>query len=235
MNKAEKGENKRLVEDYIRDKRYFQIQDLREALRERGVLFLDKTLRQYLYVLKKEKRLFSAGRGWYSNLSAPFSLDTRPIIKVTDNLREQFPLLSFSCWSTAQLQSYFHHLQGINLIFVYAGKDDLLPLFEFLKGNNYECYLNPTKRDLNTLFLASPETIILRPAISEEPRNGYAATIEKVLVDLFIEHERLQLFDTREYWTLFEKIAFQYRIDMARLMRYAGRRGVKREFENIID
>ena len=235
MNRTEKGEIKRLVEDYVRDKHYFQIRNLKEALRERGVPFLDKTLRQYLYVLKKEKRLFSAGRGWYSNLSDPFSLDTRPIRKVTDNLREQFPLLSFSCWSTAQIQSYFHHLQSKNLIFVYVGKDDLLPLFEFLKENNYECYLNPTKRDLNTLFRASPETIILRQAISEEPRNGYFAAIEKVLVDLFIEHERLQLFDTREYRTLFEKIVLQYRIDMARLMRYAGRKGVRWGLENIID
>ena len=221
--------------DFIRNKHYFRTQDLKNALRERNIPFHEKTLRQYLYELKREEKLFSAGRGWYSNISEPFSLNTRSVRGIIGTLRNQFPLLSFACWSTAQLQSYFHHLQGKSLAFLYAERDALHPLFEFLKESNLNCYLNPTKRDLDTLSRTSEETFVLRPSISEEPRNGYFATIEKILVDLFIEHERLQLFDVSEYESLFKRIVSGYRIDMAKLIRYASRRGVKRAIKEIID
>ena len=71
--------------------------------------------------------------------------------------------------------------------------------------------------------------------ISEAPGKGNSAPIEKILVDLYIERERLDLFDSWEYERLFKAITQQYRMDMAGLMRYAKRRKVKDKIKVLMD
>lgn len=225
---------KQAVIDYAQGRNYFQISELKQGLEASGVAFRDESVKKYLYQLKKAGRLFDAGRGWYSNIASSFVLDTTPIKGFAKRLKEEFPLLTFSCWSTAQLQSYFHHLQSKTLLFVYVEKDALLPVFEYLRQDNTNCYLNPHKRDVKQTFRPTEKAIVVRPMISEEPKKSHYATIEKILVDLFIEHKRLDLFDDWEYQQLFKTIVTQYRVNMAGLMRYAGRREIKEKIPKLI-
>ncbi|MBC8400724.1 MAG: hypothetical protein H8E14_04480 [Candidatus Marinimicrobia bacterium] len=74
----------------------------------------------------------------------------------------------------------------------------------------------------------------MRPEISEEPREGYFARIEKILVDLYFEKEKLSLIDDWEYDQIIENLVEQFRIDAAKLVRYAKRREVKKIFVNKI-
>jgi len=83
-------------------------------------------------------------------------------------------------------------------------------------------------------FRTTEQAIVVRRTISEEPKQDNYATIEKILVDLFIEHKRLDLFDDWEYQQLFKTIITQYRINMAGMMRYAGRREVKEKIREMI-
>jgi len=225
---------KQAVAQYAQDKTYFQITELKLALKAAEVPFSDESVKKYLYQLKKADRLFDAGRGWYSNIPQPFVLDTRPVQEIAEIIRRAFPLLNFCCWNTAQLQSYFHHLPGKNLFFVYAEKEGLNAVFEYLHEHNPNSYLNPQKRDIERSFRVTDNAIVVRPAISEEPKNGDYATIEKILVDLFIERIKLDLFDEWEYMRLLKTIVTQYRIDMAGLVRYAGRREVKEKMIKMI-
>ncbi len=233
-NRQNKISLKQAVIEYAQDRSYFQISELKQGLKASDIAFKDESVKKYLYQLKKAGRLFGAGRGWYSNIPSSFVLDITPIKEFTKRLKEQFPLLAFSCWSTAQLQSYFHHLQSKALLFIYVEKDALIPVFEYLRQDNANCYLNPHKGDVKQTFLTTEEAIIVRPMISEEPKKSNFATIEKILVDLFIEHKRLDLFDDWEYRQLFKTIITQYRINMAGLMRYAGRREVKEKIRKLI-
>lgn len=57
--------------------------------------------------------------------------------------------------------------------------------------------------------------------------NGYYATLEKILVDMFLEKDRLRLMDGAEYERVFRNLILSHRINMPRLLRYADRRKVK--------
>lgn len=240
VNKSENRQLKKYLSlmqaiiDYAQDKVYFQISELKQALKATEVQFNDESVKKYLYQLKKASQLFGAGRGWYSNISQPFLLETEPLHEITGRLHRQFPLLTFCCWSTAQLQSWFHHLLGKSLLFVYVEKDVLGPVYDDLRQHNANCYLDPQKRELQQSFRISTDAIIIRPSISEEPQKGHYATMGKILVDLFIERNRLEMFDEWEYQNLFEAIVMNNRIDMAGLMRYASRRNVKDKIQNLI-
>lgn len=228
------GNIKKAVERIALKQVYLPIDALKKELNGAGFTFRAESIKKYLYLLVKEGKLYSAGRGWYSNLTKPFILDTQPVEAFIDQVRRQFPLLVFSCWSGAQVQSWFHHLPANLPLFIFVERDALNPVYSFLRDNFGNCYLNPQKREIQQTFRLTKDTVIVRPAISEEPREGNRAPIEKILVDLYIERERLDLFDEWEYQHLFKKIVQQYRVDMAGLFRYAGRRKIKDKIKVLI-
>jgi hypothetical protein len=69
--------------------------------------------------------------------------------------------------------------------------------------------------------------VVIRASITREPVDGYYATIEKILVDLFIERDRLLLMDEAEYVRVFRNLVLSHRINMARLLEYAERRKIE--------
>ena len=222
------------VREFAVSKKYFHILELKQAMEAAGVSCNQESIKKSLYRLHKSDTLFRSGRGWYSTIPHPFILDTEPIQKIMAIIREQFPLLDFSTWSTRQLSSYFHHLQTKSLQFVYAERDSLSSLMEVLRQEHVNCYLDPNKRDISRQFYIDELSVVLRPAISEEPKKDSGATIEKILVDLLIETQRISFIDEWEYERLFENIIMQYRIDMAVLIRYARRRKQLNRFQKLV-
>jgi len=225
---------KTIIAQYARDKKYFSIQELKSYLKYRGISYTDESVKKYLYNLKKEKQIFSAGRGWYSTINAPFVLDTKPIEEIVKSIQKNFPLLSFSCWSTEQLISYFHHLPTNFFIFVYSEKDFLPSLFEYLQQKNTPVFLNPLRIEVKKLFFEK-RNVILRPSISREPVKDHYATIEKILIDLFVEKEKLFIIDDWDYLFIFKNILTNYRISVASLIKYAERRKVTNKIQKLIE
>ena len=234
-NRRNSGNLKQTVARIALGKTYLHIDALKAALSDAALHYSEKSVREYLYRLVKSGKLYSAGRGWYSTLAELFPLDTRPVEPFITLMAEQFPLLSFSCWSGVQLQSWFHHLPAKLPLFVYVEKDALGAVFDFLRDHYENCYLNPQKRDVRRNFRLTKDTVIVRPAVSEAPGEGRSAPIEKILVDLYIERKRLDLFDVWEYERLFKTIIEQYRINMAGLLRYARRRRIMDKIKAIVD
>ena len=123
-NQAQKSANlKKLVEDIALKHAFINIQDIKALLNEAGIPFKAESVKKYLYLLVKEGRLYSAGRGWYSILARSFPLDTQSIETFIGKVRKQFPLLVFCCWSAAQVQSWFHHLPAKTPLFVFVERD----------------------------------------------------------------------------------------------------------------
>lgn len=209
---------KLLVRKYAEKHQYFFLYD---AARDLG---LDRDLvMNYCYQLKKESLVFGAGRGWYSNFARPFELDKEPVQKMVDIIRKKFPLLKFCCWSTRQINRFTHHMLGKYVTLVYMDWDALPVVYDFLKDTGYDVWLNPRGKEA-ARFSVRENTVVLRPAISREPRDGYYATIEKIMVDLFIEGESLYLMS--EYDIVRKNILEDGRIDVAALLAYAKRRNV---------
>ena len=227
------GSIKHIIEEYAKGKTYFSIDELKRYLKSKYVDFTDETVKKYLYNIKHASHIHSAGRGWYSSLGESFQLDKKPIRSLVNGISRQFPLLSFSCWSTEQLKSYFRHLPAIFAIFVFSERDYLSTLFETLRKTEYHVFLDPTKIESRKSFVVEENTLILRPSISREPSDGKYATIEKILVDLSIESAKLALLGNSEYVNIFQEIVDRYRINIPMLLEYAGRRNIRDTMEKM--
>ena len=75
-------------------------------------------------------------------------------------------------------------------------------------------------------FSIRDKTVVVRPSISKQPVNGHSATIEKALVDLFVECRQLPLMDVAEYRRMFTNLVTSRRITISALAAYAKRRKV---------
>lgn len=226
---------KESIIDYARDRYYFHINDLKRYFTEKGIKFEEDTLKKYLYLLKKNEVIYPAGRGWYSNIQKEFELNIEPTEKIVKLLIEKFPLLEFSCWSTEQLKGFFHHLPSQFATFIYADKDFLQSVKDFLMENDYTAYLNPYKIEAEKFVELKTKTIILRPFIPlRVPKEKNKAKIEKVLVDLFMETKKINLIDKEEYIKTISNIILNYRINMAEMLDYADRRELKEQVWHVI-
>jgi hypothetical protein len=168
--------------------------------------------------------VFDAGRGWYSTIALEFDPDYQPVETLVTSLRDGFPNLSFSCWSTKQLQPYAHHMMTRFVSYVFADVDALPSISEYLDSKGYRVFRNPTKSEIAKFFSLDKDTCILRPSISEEPVKTEYASIEKILVDLYLESIKINLMEQDEYIRIFSRLVMNYRINMAKLYRYAKRR-----------
>lgn len=223
-----------LILKFAQGKMYFSIEALKIHLAKQELKYAVLTINQYLYNLCAQGKLFDAGRGWYSTLSAAFKLDTFPVRNLASTIKTRFPLLRFSCWGTAQMQSFSHHLQTNFVQFVYTEPDAIASVAEYLKTEGYNAYQNPGVREFEKYFNRTERPVILRSSITEEPVEGHYATIEKILVDIYLEKDRANLMDGAEYKRIFKNIAYSQRINIARLLRYAQRRGMKSAFTHNI-
>lgn len=211
--------NKKLsVKQYAKKHRYFSLDAIARDLGFERLL-----IRDYLLDLKKENLLYGAGRGWYSTFARSFELDVEPVQAMVELIKKKYPLLKFCCWSTRQINRFTHHMLGKYVTLVYMGWDAMPVVYDFLKDSGYDVWLNPRGKEAER-FSVRGGTVVLRPAISREPRNGYYATIEKIMVDLFIEGESLYLMS--EYDIVRKNILEDGRINIAALLAYAKRRKV---------
>jgi hypothetical protein len=211
---------------------YFSVENIEAQLKRRRMKVNHNTLKQNLIRLKKKKIIFDAGRGWYSSVPTAFALNTAPIQQLANDIKAGFPLLKFCCWSTQQLQSFAHHMMTKFAAFVYAEIDLIPSIAEHLDGKGYHVFPNPTKSEVKKYFALKERTCILRPSITEEPTDNSYATIEKILVDLYVEKDRVYLIDGAEYKRIFNNVVTSQRINMGRLLRYAKRREVKETLTN---
>jgi hypothetical protein len=97
---------------------YFSIADVRAWLREGGRACSPALLRGYMSEFMRAGVIHHAGRGWYSRLANPFTLNSEPVANLVQSLSQTFPLVGFSCWSTAQIKGAMHHLLSQFVTFV---------------------------------------------------------------------------------------------------------------------
>lgn len=221
--------------NFTKGKYYFHINDLEKHLIANKVQFKQNTLKQNLYFLKKDGIIFEAGKGWYSTIKGTFELETKPIEEIVSLIKDKFPLLEFSCWSTEQLKEYFQHLLSQFVGFVYADKDFLQYLKDFLIEKGYSVYLNPRKNEVKKYVELKNQAVILRPlASSRKPEKRFMASVEKILVDLFFEIKKISLMDVEEYKKIASNIILSHRINIAEMFDYAERRKIRPNLSKLI-
>lgn len=236
MDKKPESSLRDFILDYASGATYFSMDGLKRFLSENHIGYKPNSLKQSLYRLRKESLIFSAGRGWYSTISTQYRLDKKPVNSLSVSIAEQFPLLSFALWSTAQLKEFFHHLPSRFWTFIYVDADFLEPLGDFLLEKNHNLLINPYGGETRKSFsLKKGNPTVLRPEITYRGKESeYFKSIEKIMVDLFRERQKIDFLDFQEYEEIFRNLLTGYRINLAKLLDYAHNRKAKPAIEKII-
>lgn len=227
---------KEYIVKYSKKNIFFNLDEIKNYLVENQLNFKHDTLKKNIYFLKKEKKLYSAGRGWYSTIEKEFKLDKQPIEDIVQIIHSKYPLLEFSCWSTEQIKGYFQHLPSQFVTFIYSDIDYLATIKDFLIERNYNVYLNPHKQEIEKFVeLKNRENIILRPFVLGRIINeNNFDRIEKILIDLFIEIERINLINQNEYLEIISNILLNYRINISEMIDYAYNRKIVNKINVIL-
>ncbi len=224
--RASKTEILDILKSFSAKYNYFSLNQIRKHLASLELNYADITVKKYLELLKVQKQIFSAGRGYYSTIPNEIILNDEELDNLGKLIKDKFPFLKYSLWSTKIISFAFHHLQNKFFTFIYSDKDALIYLRDFLTEQNYSVYLNPSKNDFDKNIVLKNGSLILRGSITRTKNVHYTSSIEKILIDLYIEKDRLSLIDASEYGRVFENIIKSYRINISSLLDYAERRKI---------
>jgi hypothetical protein len=112
-------------------------------------------------------------------------------------------------------------------------------IFFFLKDNNYPVFINPSQEVFNNYALSEKDFIIIKPIVSEAPtqtiKNLNTVTLEKMLVDVFCDEIIFAAYQGNEMKTIFTNAYNKYAINENKLLRYANRRGKKKQIINYLE
>ena len=214
---------------------YFSIEAVKRSLVADEIELADRSLRKYLSKAMEAGIVSDAGRGWYSRHTNPVSLDPKPISKIIREVKKAFPLLDFCCWSTVQFNPFALHLIGQPTIFLYAESDALETVADTLKKSGWYAWANPGRVNAQRYVQPGEKTVILRPAISKQPEStDHVAPIEKALVDLSVESEKLQLLDSSEAQRIIDEVLGAGLLQVSVLLGYAELKREKFESRELI-
>ena len=156
---------------------------------------------------------------------------------VSKYLHEQFPLLTFCMYESSHISPLQHHLAYTNTIFVETAREGTETVFHVLSDKYRQVFLSPTQKEMDLYLDQNKRNIFVKPLVSEAPVQGKAEvkvpTIEKLLVDIYCDKDFFYL-QGAEYDYIWENAFSLYNINSSTLLRYAARRGVKEEFNKML-
>jgi len=148
--------------------------------------------------------------------------------EIASSIINRYPSVNFQIWELDQLNEFVNHLLIRNTIFIEAesGLDE--SLFNLLFEKYPHVLHNPRREEY--FKYAGTETIVVRKLTSETPPpygKYRQASLEKILVDLFGRGIARSLVSPEEYRVIYEDAFRAYRLNQAKMFRYARRRGVE--------
>lgn len=220
--------NKRaLVKEYAEKHRYFTLEEVVKAVGTSNQL-----AKNYLQELKQSEIIFSAGRGVYSSVAKEFRpVEKSRVVEIRQLLKKQYPDLDFLIWNTLCFQPYYHHQQTHNITFVEVEADAIRPVVDRISRDYRFVTVEKASRVAPKDFDITRNPIIVRLLIKGSPRDGYAPTLEKMLVDLYVIKDKYRTMPDGDYWELWRSIDGLFRINIGDLIAYAR---CRRYFRDII-
>lgn len=206
---------------------YFTHKAIQTAINDAELGLKDEALNVYLHQAVKQGIVHDAGRGWYSRLSEPVKLDVQHVAKLVKNVEKAFPLLDFTVWSTAQINPWMHHLLAQPVTFLHAEADTLESIGDALRALGWDVAVNPKPSVGPASVRPGPKMVVLRPSMSKQPPSeGRQAPVEKIIVDLIVESQRLALMDISEAQGVAAALVNAFLIQIPVIQRYAASRAV---------
>lgn len=198
-----------------------------------------QTVSWHLTKLTESGLLYRIGQGKYIKQSKQqFAIEpTDNQLIINEKLKQHWKLAHFCIYDGSIINPLLHHLAANNITYIETERDAVSVVFNYLRDNGQKAYLRPS-RDLITNYIdLSQPAIFVKPLITESPmteRDGILLpTLEKILVDIQKDKDFFYLQET-EGINIIRNAFSLYNINESRLLRYAGRRGIREEIEGII-
>lgn len=214
---------RKILERYLAKWPYFSENSIHHELSKSGNAILPATLNRYLVEFTDTGLVYKAGRGWYSGLASQFELDISSVQPLAEDIAKAFPLISFSCWSSAQVKGAMHHLLNRFVTCVQVERDSMESVADHLRDADWDVWLNP-RGDETDRFTVRERTVIVRRKASTSLSKGMYAPIEQILVDLLIESRDLKFMSLSDYHEMLANLVGTKRISMATMICYARKR-----------
>ena len=102
--------------------------------------------------------------------------------------------------------------------------DAIHPIYDRISRDYRYVLIEKASRVPPKDFDIAKDPIVIRLMLKNSPRQGHAATAEKMLVDLFIIKDKYATMPNADYWELWRSIDSFYRINVTEIIRYAKAR-----------
>jgi len=198
------------------------------------------TVNWRIYQLLQLGTISRVGRGKYqigSSFDFKPQLDSSTIF-INNQIKKKFPFSDYCIWKTDIIKELALHQSFTNFTIVEIERDSLDATFQFLKEEYKYVYLKPKKDIVENYLLDMPNPIIIQHLISEAPiqiiNNIPTISLEKLLVDLVFGKDLFYFYQGYELIHIFQRAFDKYTINENKLLRYASRRGRRKEISKMI-
>lgn len=196
------------------------------------------TARQYLSALTKEHILVRIGQGVYA-IAQKQSFTYKPsksARKLYLKMKTELPFTDFCVYDGSILSSIQHHVSVNHAIYIETNRDAIESVFCRLKELYKNVFRQPDSAFTYDYINLQKECIIVKPLVTESPLmevDGIKIpTLEKLLVDTQKDAD-FDYLHGEEAQNMFQLAFDQYSINTQKLMRYAKRRNIDQEIQEL--
>ena len=69
--------------------------------------------------------------------------------------------MKYCIWSTRVISEFTLHIPGKYMTILEVGKDTLEPIYEYLKTQNYNVYIQPEEKEIERFIFESEQSIVI--------------------------------------------------------------------------
>jgi len=198
-----------------------------------------------IYDLKKKNIIKPLKRGLYVICNKPkYKPEISPeTIKLAGWINKQFEDVKQCIWETVWLNEISQHQASKPRILIEIEKGFEESLFFGLKDTfGRDIYLKPDEKAIEFYISESNNPIIVKNLITRSPISKrreneilcYTPTLEKILVDLYVDGNLFYYLQGSELIHIYENAITSYTIDFTKLFSYAKRRDREQEIKQFM-
>ena len=239
---SSKRSGERIISE-LKDRDSLTIGELKPFLSLPGEAISPVTIRTRLNALKRRGVITPVGRGLYTlkklyNYTPDIDQTFREVYLV---IRKQLPLTRLCVWRPSWLNEFTLHIASMQTIVVESERETERAVFEVLQKafgkdsslNGTTLLLKPSSEDIDLYVSGQSPAMVVGRLITEAPiRESDGVLIprlEKILVDLFTGEPVLEPFGGTEMDRVFRNAFDTYALNVDTILRYAARRGKRKE------
>ena len=198
-----------------------------------------QTISWHLTKLTETGWLHRVGHGRYAmQTKQQFTVNpTDEERRLNAELKKHWPFAHFCIYNGSVISPLQHHLAINNITYIETERDAVSVVFHHLRDTGREAYLRPSAEFIYNYIDLAQSAFFVKPLVTESPvqeSNGLLVpTLEKLLVDTQKDQDFSYL-QGAEGANIFSNALSLYSINESRLLRYACRRGIRKEIEELL-